>query len=355
MIETHHSPDTVLVSEVLSFLEESEEANGHYGECSPGWLNVLQRGLGHEPFVLVSRDARGAVDGYLPLALVASRLFGRFLVSLPYVTHAGIVASDHRVAAELRDRAVALADRLDVDHLEIRSDAPLRDERFTESRSDKVRMTRPLPRDREDLWQDVGPKVRNQVRKGARQGFTLRFGRHELVDGFYDVLSENMRDLGSPVHPRRFFSELLDAFPARAEIAVAADGGRAVAAAVLVHGVRGRLPGTATTVPAASCRRSVRPTSANMWLYHRLMLRAAEQGSAEFDFGRSSMDSGPYRFKRQWGARPLPTCWESYVRRGDVTALRPDDRRHAARIAAWKRLPVWLTRIVGPRVVRGIP
>lgn len=355
MIETHQSAGTAPVSKVLSFLEECEGASGHYGECAPGWLTVLQRALGHQPFLLVSRNSQGVIDGYLPLALVASRLFGRFLVSLPYVTHAGVVASDDRVAAMLRDKAVELAHDLDVDHLEIRGDAPSGDERFTESRTDKVRMTRPLPSDSQDLWNDVGPKIRNQVRKGARQGFALRLGRHELVDGLYGVLSENMRDLGSPIHPRRFFCEILDAFPERAELAVAECNGRAVAAAVLLHGVRGRLPGTATTVPVASCRRSMRPTGANMWLYHQLLLRAAARGSAEFDFGRSSSDSGSYRFKRQWGAHPLPTCWEYYVRRGNIAALRPDDSRHTTRIAAWKRLPVWLTRIVGPRIVRGIP
>jgi hypothetical protein len=74
-----------------------------------------------------------------------------------------------------------------------------------------------------------------------------------------------------------------------------------------------------------------------------------------FDFGRSTIDSNTFRFKKQWGAEPEPSVWQYYVRRGTIGQLRPDNARFGLAIRAWQRLPLWLTRLVGPAIVRGIP
>src|SRR5262249_2848496 len=51
---------------------------------SLSWLNVLRSALQHVPYLLTA-TSEDRVVGFLPLAFVKSRLFGRFLVSLPYV------------------------------------------------------------------------------------------------------------------------------------------------------------------------------------------------------------------------------------------------------------------------------
>jgi hypothetical protein len=124
---------------------------------------------------------------------------------------------------------------------------------------------------------------------------------------------------------------------------------RAVATALLVHG-----PG-ATQVPSASSLRSHNKLNANMLMYWNLLRRAVERGQPTFDFGRSSQESSTYRFKKQWGAAPEPACWQYYVRRGNVDAMRPESASNQRRIRIWRRLPVWLTRRIGPFIVRGIP
>jgi lipid II:glycine glycyltransferase (peptidoglycan interpeptide bridge formation enzyme) len=108
-------------------------------------------------------------------------------------------------------------------------------------------------------------------------------------------------------------------------------------------------------VPSASALREFNHTSANMWMYHQLLLRAIAKGSRQFDFGRSSLDSGTYKFKAQWGAKPQPTVWQYRVRYGDVNAVRPTSEKNQKRVEQWKKLPVWLTRLIGPTIVRGIP
>ena len=92
-----------------------------------------------------------------------------------------------------------------------------------------------------------------------------------------------------------------------------------------------------------------------MFMYWQLLERAIIRGSQTFDFGRSSKDSGTYRFKRQWGAEPSQACWQYYVRRGNPADLRIDAGNKQRLVKTWKRLPVWLTKVAGPAIVRGIP
>ncbi|HQV12363.1 MAG TPA: hypothetical protein PKW52_13530, partial [Nitrospira sp.] len=47
------------------------------------WRRVIEEAFGHRTYYLIAQDEHGAVQGIVPLALLASRVFGRFLVSLP--------------------------------------------------------------------------------------------------------------------------------------------------------------------------------------------------------------------------------------------------------------------------------
>lgn len=90
-------------------------------------------------------------------------------------------------------------------------------------------------------------------------------------------------------------------------------------------------------------------------MYWNLLLRAIDRGQQSFDFGRSSPDSPTYKFKEQWGAKPAPSVWHYHMRTGDISDMRPDNPRNQRMIKIWKRLPVPLTRVIGPPIVRGIP
>jgi hypothetical protein len=92
-----------------------------------------------------------------------------------------------------------------------------------------------------------------------------------------------------------------------------------------------------------------------MLMYWHLLKRSIERGQNVFDFGRSTTGSNTFRFKAQWGATPHPAVWQYYVRKGSVSDMRPNNPKNQRRVAVWKRLPVWLTRVVGPAIVRGIP
>lgn len=314
----------------------------------PSWLGVLQYGLDHIPY-LIEATEDGRVVGTLPLCFIRSFLFGRFLVSLPYLNVGGINARDDEVTRRLVDRAMDLADELRVRYLELRHERHVDHPRLNAKLTHKVHMRLALPDFPGPLWESFPAKVRNLVRKGQKHDLEVAWGRRELLPEFYAVFSENMRDLGTPVYPLRLFAQVLRTFPERSELCVVRRLGAPVAAALLLHG------DGVTEVPSASSLKEFNATSANMLMYWRLLERAIERGQKTFDFGRSTPGGGTFRFKEQWGAKPEPSVWQYYVRRGAVGEMGQDNPKYRRVIRLWQRLPLRLSRLLGPRIVRGIP
>jgi serine/alanine adding enzyme len=345
-IQTHDSRG---LAARLPWLETYVSRNGQVPlSWHPAWMTVLERGLGHTPYCLEAVAERKTV-GVLPLTYVRSLLFGRFLVSLPYLNYGGPTADDPATARLLLDEAVALADRLKVRYLELRSETAADHPKFARARADKVHMRLSLPATAGTLWDQLSTKVRNQVRKGQKSGLTVAWGTHDVLPEFHDVFSANMRDLGTPTYGKKLFAAALDQFPGRAELFVVRADGKPVAGGLLMHGWG------VTEVPSASSLRSYNHTCANMLLYWNLLQRSVERGQGVFDFGRSSQDSPTFRFKKQWGAEPVAAEWQCYARSGSSADMRPDNPSYGRLVRIWQRLPLWLTRLLGPSIVRGIP
>lgn len=319
--------------------------NAHSSE----WHRAIAQGLSHQLYLLTAYQSDGTPRGLLPLHFVKSPLFGRFLVSLPYVNTGGVWAQDEMAAVELISAACDLADRLDVRYLELRHEKQVEHPRLNWQRTDKVHMRLTLPRSLTELNQSFKSKLRSQLKKVATNPFQIQWGKHELLSEFYRIFAHNMRDLGTPVLSKKLFDSILSAFGDEAELCLVKLHGNPLSAALLVHQHR------ITEVPSASSLRAYNSTGANMWMYHQLLSRAIERGSDTFDFGRSTIDSNTYRFKAQWNALPFPSYWQYYVRRGTAEDMRPDSAKNQRLVRVWKCLPVWLTRWIGPAIVRGIP
>ncbi len=328
----------------------------HWQQClvggafvaDPRWLLVLSEAFGHEPLA-VECLCDGQLAGYLPLLHVRSRLFGRHLVSLPYINTAGLVADDDDIKQQLVDAARQLADELNVRHLQLRHEVEYQHPALTQSLTNKVHMRLPLPKSADELWAALSPKVRNQVRKAQKNDFDVTWGREALLSPFYQVFRRNMRDLGTPVFSRRLFERWLAHFPSEAEICVLRHCAQPIAAAILLHG-RER-----TEVLSASTLREFNALCPNMQMYWELLTRSIERRQSLFDFGRSTLDSNTYRFKRQWGAEAHPAVWQFYTRGGNVGDLRPDNPKFALATRIWQKLPLWVANLLGPSIVKGIP
>ena len=288
----------------------------------------------------------------LPLVRQRSRLFGDFLTSLPFLNYAGALADSITMEDELMRAAGRLGERLGVQHVEFRDMAP---RSGWPCRDDKVSMKLALPDDPAVLLTALGSKLRAQIRRPERESATVELcsgaaGASRLIDDFYAVFAHNMRDVGTPVYTKRWFAAICADFADQVTISVARIRGRPVGAAFLMRHRQ------TMEVPWASTRRAANPSGINMLLYWRHLVYAMNEGCRVFDFGRSTRDAGTYRFKQQWGAQPTPLYWHYWLREGaQLPQLNPDNPRFRRAITAWQQLPVWVTRIVGPPIVRAIP
>ena len=158
-------------------------------------------------------------------------------------------------------------------------------------------MTLPLAASIEAQWKGFNAKLRNQIRKSELSGLSIRVGGGTEVGTFYDVFARNMRDLGTPVYSRQLFESLLHTFPEACRVLTVRDDRHVVAGAIAVAH-RDTLE-----VPWAASRRDALPRCPNHRLYWELIQHAIKAGFRQFDFGRSSPGSGPFKFKAQWGAK----------------------------------------------------
>jgi CelD/BcsL family acetyltransferase involved in cellulose biosynthesis len=183
------------------------------------------------------------------------------------------------------------------------------------------------------------------VRKAEREGVTIAAGGADHLAAFYDVFAARMRDLGSPVHARRFLGAVVEAFGPRARIVLARRGGETIGGLIAIR-FKDRL-----TVPWAACLERYFSLCPNMLLYWDTLRTACAEGIRHFDFGRSTRGSGTYRFKRQWGAREQQLFWYTIP-------LRPESREAGHAVArggdfaakAWRCLPLAVTRQLGPHI-----
>jgi FemAB-related protein (PEP-CTERM system-associated) len=312
------------------------------------WRQVFERAFGHRTHYLGAMRS-GAVAGVLPLVEMRSVLFGRFLVSLPFVNYGGVLADDAVVERYLFDHAGMLAGTRGLSHVELRhvgrhfADVP--------ARQHKVTMLLRLPPDVDGMWNALDRKVRNQVRKAEKSGLTFHTGGSELLDEFYPVFATNMRDLGTPVYARRVFDEVFAALPGRTALAVVrtADGQAAAAGIAVRHR-------DTVEMPWASSLRAHRMLSPNNLLYWGAIRHSIQTGAQVFDFGRSTPHEGTYNFKAQWGAEPVPLCWEYFLTTGAALPDHsPKNGRFSLAIEGWKRLPLPVANLLGPSIVRSIP
>jgi FemAB-related protein (PEP-CTERM system-associated) len=315
------------------------------------WRRVFDRAFGHQSVYLTARRhdrigrRRDRIVGVLPLVEIKSLLFGRTLTSLPFLNYGGVVSDDASIDRALMEAASTIARERRCRHVEVRHLA----RRFPDLPCKQHKVTMQLCLE-PDIWELLDRKVRNQVRKARKSELMTDSGGAELLDDFYRVFSRNMRDLGTPVYARRFFEEVLDAFPTRTRLHVVRLHGAPVAAG-LTYRTR-----STVEVPWASSIRDFNALCPNHLLYWGIIERALADGCNVLDFGRSTPGEGTYKFKEQWGAAPIPLHWEyQLMSTGALPDTSPKNPKFHLAIELWKRLPLAVAELVGPRIVRAIP
>jgi serine/alanine adding enzyme len=314
------------------------------------WLQVIPEVFSHKVFFLAARSPAGELLGVLPLVQQRSVAFGNFLTSLPFYNYGGALGASEEVVSSLMQRGCELSRELGCSYVEFRDVEPRSGAWHV--RTDKVTMIAGLPADEAALAKQLGAKLRSQIKRAERESPSVHTGGRELLDDFYDVFCRNMRDLGTPVYPRVFFEAILAHCGTQCQLVVVRRNGQPAAAAFLVFA------GARAEIPWASCRADAKAAGFNMRLYWEALKAAMAAGCTEFDFGRSTPDSGTYRFKQQWGARPQQLYWHRQTRHADSEAAQgpaSEGRLMKYAVQVWRRLPLPVANILGPLISPGLP
>lgn len=310
------------------------------------WRRVVEETFEHTAHYLAAKQ-NGALRGVLPLIEMKSVLFGNFLVSMPFFNYGGVVADSEAIAGALLARAAELARGLGARHVELRqgerSALP-----WTESTA-KVAMVVPI-KDPDEMMKKLSSRLRNKIRHAQKHGLEVRWGGADQVDAFYQVFAENMRNLGTPVMPKDWFSNVCRFLPEHTRIMTVWDEKQPVAATLITDfGKFVELPWIASTAAA-------RKHYSTYLLYWTALEWAHQHGYEAVDLGRCTPGAGTHQFKQQWNPTEVPLHWYYWLAPGvPLPHLRPDNPKYRLAISTWQRMPLWFTNWLGPKIVRSIP
>jgi FemAB-related protein (PEP-CTERM system-associated) len=237
-------------------------------------------------------------------------------------------------------------DRMGVEYIEYRSRKSSRPG-WSVRRDLYATFSRPISAvDSENLLA-IPRKQRAVIRKAQAGPLASRIG--PSVDRLFRVYAESVRNLGTPVFAKRYFSELQHVFGPDCDIVVVEDEGRPISAVMSFYFRDAVLPYYGGGTSAA------RRCGANDLLYWEMLRRAAERGYRRFDFGRSKVDTGAFAFKKNWGFAPEWLEYEYRMRPGTTLPEKnPTNPKYALAIAGWKRLPLPIANLIGPLLVRSL-
>lgn len=311
------------------------------------WLEAVSAAYKMKTTYLVAIQENELV-GVLPLAEIKTPIIGKKLCTLPYCDLGGALVNSLEVEAELMQCAMNYGLESNANKLEYRAQQTKLEDI---SQAPKVRMLLDLPESSQVLLASFKSKLRSQINKAKKNGLTASIGNDQKhLDGFYQVYTRNMRDLGSPAHSKKWFAEIVKNYGENVVIANVYKNSTVVGAGIVLFN------GASASIPWASTNSDYNKLAPNMLLYWTLLAHVTDKGMAQFDFGRSTPGEGTYKFKAQWGAKPVALDWQEYIH-GERQATKLESgksksREHIENL--WRRLPVGVATYVGASLRRYI-
>ncbi len=316
-----------------------------FAHCT-GWKRVIESSMGYEGIYIMTFD-NDRVVGIYPLFILNTGLFGKIGISIPFLDYGGVLANNMEVEKSLVDKAETIGRDVGCRYIELRQRFPLRCDLPVSNR--KVTLLISLEGGSEVVFGRLRQNVRNKIRKARKNGVKVQSGVEHLSD-FYRIFARTLRDLGTPVITQRFFESIADTFPKQIRVYRAIRQGKTIAAKVVLIDKK-----TCYFVWAAALREyfDYAPVHALNW---EAIEDACTAGCLQVDMGRSTVNSTHHNFKKYWGmeTKMLPYAYQ-LLNCDEIPGLNPDNPKFSLAIAMWKKLPMFLTRWLGPPLARRLP
>ncbi|MBU2877812.1 FemAB family XrtA/PEP-CTERM system-associated protein [Aliiglaciecola lipolytica] len=305
-----------------------------------GWKRVIESVYGHScHYIYATID--NTIVGVLPLVEQKSLLFGHALISTPFCVYGGVASDSEEATLFLEKQAIELAHNLGVDYLEMRYPFARNNPDLTEKCAHSS-FGWELADTPEAILAGIKKKQRAVVRHSLKNDLSFRI--EEDTKTAYDVYSESVRNLGTPVFPKKYFAALKQEFAENCDVLTVEKDHKAVSSVLSFYYKNQVLPFYGGGLFDARALKS------NDFMYYQLMCHALENKQCNyFDFGRSKDDSGAFKYKRTWGMEPVALHYQFHLVKAEALPnLSPNNPKYQFFIKMWQKLPVWLSRRIGP-------
>lgn len=312
------------------------------------WMTALERGFGYTPRCIYS-ERNGEITGVLPLFLISNWVVGRCLLSSPFADYGGICAEDKESSDALLECAKQIALYEKVDYLELRHRSYELQPGFI-PKNLYVTFRCDLGTESDAEFKKLPRDTRYMIRKGEKAGLEMRSGIPDQLDAFYSLFATSWRRLGTPVLPKRWLHILAEEFHQAADLKLVYHNGCAVA------GVLSLAWGDTLFPHYAGASAEANRVAANNFMYWHLMKDAIGKGMRRFDFGRSKRHTGAFEFKSSWNMQVDTLDYQTLlVRRKEMPDISPVNPKFRMATQVWSRMPLGVTKLIGPQIVRWFP
>lgn len=312
-----------------------------------GWKNIIEKSFGHRSYYLMAKSGNQVV-GILPIVHIKSRLFGSILSSMPFMGIGGICAENEEAAHALLDAADALLKKLKGGYLELRHRKKTNFQ--IPCKEHKVTMTIELDSDFESIWKQFKSKHRTAIRRSEKNSLKIKSGKSEYLDTFYEIESIGWRDLGTPFYSKYFFKNIFKELGNFIEIFLVFSNGKPIATAF--NGLfKDEVEGMWTY-----SLKEYSKLQTNYFLYWQMIKSACENGYRWYHLGRSTTKSGASFYKAKWNAVPHQLYWEYILNTTNKPPeINTENPKFKYPIRIWKKLPLVVTKKIGPYIAKNIP
>jgi FemAB-related protein (PEP-CTERM system-associated) len=311
------------------------------------WKKTIEEAFGYEPRYMLATDGE-RIRGILPLFFIRNWMTGKILLSSPFAVYGGILANSPEAQRGLYERAKQLGEELRVEYIELRNACP--EQCVGRPNVDRYVTFSQQPETEEPhLMQSLPKKTRNMVRKALKSPFEMRQGLSDpkTLD---DIHSRNMRRLGTPNFPPKYFERLLANFGDMADIREVRLDGKVMAASLNLY-----FRDVMHTYHAAADAR-YNALGPNTFMYYDHLRWAGRNGYGVFDFGRCKKGTGVFEFKRHWNTTMRELPYEIIlVRRKNLPNFSPANPKFHIAIQLWRKLPLPVTRLLSRFVLSLFP
>lgn len=312
------------------------------------WRRIVAATFGYRAHYLFAERAQ-EICGILPLFHVQTWFAGNAVISTPFAVYGGVLAQDLETERALLNAANAFAHETGAVYLELRQRFACQSSELHTRENLYCTFIKPIYEDAEKTFSELPREARRMVRKAEKAGLVAKF-ENVRIDDFYDIYAASVRALGTPVFPRTLFASCLREFKDNADVLLVCYQGRPIAGVLSFYYRDTVLPYYGGSLPHQN------HLAPNNFMYWALMKSAGERGYKFFDFGRSKNSTGAFHFKRHMGFEQTPLPYQYQTMNGaPLPNNNPTNPKFQFAIKMWQRLPLGLTKMLGPHLVRQFP